>query len=819
MNLNFRLLFSRPGSGTWQPLDPPLEMTAALPLNDVSSLTVTYSRMQAVPLPLTDLYTGAYVKLELGLPGGAWSTPPGGIFCLMDDSRDDTDPTGAVSFTLPGVGSLLDDAKSIVADPVREDGSRQFTAPTPGIVLGTILKEAQARNTAKHLTWGFTATAASDGQAWADKTIISDYDWGQSALEILDQMVNLDRCDWQMRDFDLYLTNAGGIGTDRAKTANPVTVHLRREVTEAPVERRMSSMAGRFLIKGDGNLRTIVENPNAPAPYGVREKVVAMGGVSDEGTARALADAEIRRGSTPRTQATRSIDLAAAGFAPLIDYFPGDWILAAVDGQELEAARVYEIRLTAGGGQIRTADLVLNDRFLDDVIRRERQLKAAAGGMELNGGTQKAVTGVRRTLLVPAAPEHLTAYTSAYYDQDMRPRGRFILKWDEVTESVGVTDADILDWDTGGGGARLTIVVAPHPGDEILRLAGYIPVCTERGDTLVLIGCSRGEASRARPASMSKEQFGSIRETEQRKGWAALAGSKAGYVQMGLPDGNLAAYQAQITQEVQSWADKAESVEVYVCARSDEGGDKGAVAAAVTAAAPELVRYAYPPDMVTGFKYKPESPYKANKAMESYQFSIQSAPALWNLAKEQGWVTYLSTAPSGGTATRIDGKGRITVILARPGEETRRLGSYIANAHKRGDELRLVTIGSTQAQADAWEALTKNTRQQRFWVADANQALSTVRNLVGTQLDVEVYVAGDRGSDLASIALSSGAKTVRFSAPWGSAQGIRYEVPDGYLTALRSAWRAYYPEGKRGSSDRQIREDAENRRFVSWVIR
>lgn len=817
-----RILFQRPGESNWVELDPPLEMTASIPLNDVSSLRVTYSTLQESPLPLQTPEKGGYVRLQVARgTDDSWIDPYGCMFALMEDSRDISDQTGRVTFTLPGVASLLEGAASIEIDPLRADGSRQFTKPNPGMVLSTVLKEAQERGSIKHLTWRFDALYDSLGNKWPDDMLPTEFAWGASAQSILELFTSLGKCDWYMNGLELVLCAPGKLGTDFTKQANPPRVEIGEDITEAPSRRKLGNLAGRFLITGDEGVRAVVTNPNASSPYGIVEKPLPMGGIKDKDVAIRLAGADMMKARTTRSEYQRSIVLDGEydRKLPLLDYQPGDWILAPLESRTLEATRVFEIRVSSDTSGQHIADLVLNDRFLDETVRREKVLKALANGANLTGGTKKAGTGTRRKLLVPAAPRNLQAWTDTYFNEQGTPRAMLIPSWDEVTEAVGVTDwVDGPDLETEGG-ARLTIIVAVYPGDELLRMAGYISVCKARGDTLVLVGCSRGEASSVRPSNMSKNEFAIARETEQAKGWRELAGDKAGYVQLGLPDGNLSAHKTEITAEVASWADKAAAVEIYVCSRADEtSADRRAVAEAVVAANPKITRFAYPPNMVTGFKYQCKNPSMADKAMKSYAWSAKSSPSLWKLAKDQNWVTYLSAAPSGGSAQLIDGKPRLTVVVARPGEETRRLSGYVSCAGKRKDDLHLAAFNANDIQRGAWSKLTKG--KGKISQHNSVDGLVThLRELVASRVDVEVYVAAERGDPIAQAVRESGAKVIRYAKPWGTAQGTRYEVAAGWETACSSAWHTYYPSGKKNSQDKAIRDDAKSRRYVSWVTR
>lgn len=816
LNQNIRLVAYKANGTKLGIMPQPIEATITIPLNDTPSLQAAWTRTQDINGWITgNMRDGLEIGVEVSDQHNNWFEPVNCRFILLRRETDTTDPNQKIVIKAPGYAWLLHRALQLKVDPASKDPVRTWTEPTPGTIMRDLIEEAKERGTLTGLTFTFTPEKDSNGATWPAKALPTKYNFGTDTWTILDLLASQGRCDWVMRGRELLLYPPEQGGSDLTTENPPVRLDRCRQISEAPQAEILEDTIGRLVITGDNNLRVLINNEQAPSPWGKLETAMSQGGVRDEGMARKLAEADLAKGAQVRGEYTRAFEILPGVPWPLADYSVGDYILAPGHSGQPEKLRVYQITLTLDGDGLH-AGVILNDRFADDNIRRARALKALADGASLTGGSGAPTTGRGRDLRIPAAPKNLRAYTDAYFGDGGQPRALLKLFWDEVTESIGVSVVeDELDLDVGG--ARLTVVVSTHPGDEVLRLGGYMEVCRRRGDLCVLIAVTQGEASGLR-GSKTKQVFGAERELEQRKAWAELAGSNNGFWQMSLPDGHVAGNEAAITAKVNEWVDRAAVVEVYCCARVDDPHpDKAAVARAVQASAAKTIRWAYAPNAIGGMTYKPTQPGTVKRAVELMPIAQRTAPTLFQLLEESEYKSYVAATPGGGISQRIDGLGRLTVIVQTvPGEAVRRLGSYIAACAKREDALALVG-NVTQQDLYAWAFLTDD---RGYADNVAGSALNAkVKQLVQSRVDVEVYVAGDHGSAAGVAAASSGATVVRYGRQWGTATGMKYTPPSGKKTDVKNAWKVFYPDTKKNSTDLAVMKDVENKEFVSWVTR
>lgn len=85
---------------------------------------------------------------------------------------------------------------------------------TPGMALRILLEEAQDRGAIPFVTWTFSDTLDSNGDAW-DTTSSVSTKVGTDLLSLVGELVGAGRIDVEMSvDFELRVTNAGGIGVD-----------------------------------------------------------------------------------------------------------------------------------------------------------------------------------------------------------------------------------------------------------------------------------------------------------------------------------------------------------------------------------------------------------------------------------------------------------------------------------------------------------------------------------------------------------------------------------------------------------------------------
>lgn len=166
--IDLRLRAYAPNGAALGLLPDALDLQVGLPLADVSSLTVSYSRRVAGGTVLErDLGQGLELAVEY-TTGGAWTEPRNGRFLYLKRSFDLVDDTDTVRATCPGYAWQLRKARlEHKAGVAPVDGKRPFLSATTGGILATLLAEAKARGEITGFTTTATSTHDSAGQPWA----------------------------------------------------------------------------------------------------------------------------------------------------------------------------------------------------------------------------------------------------------------------------------------------------------------------------------------------------------------------------------------------------------------------------------------------------------------------------------------------------------------------------------------------------------------------------------------------------------------------------------------------------------------------------
>jgi hypothetical protein len=439
--IDLRLRAYAPNGAALGLLPEASELGAGLPFDDVSSLTVTYSRLAAGGTVLDrDLGAGLELALEY-TTGGAWVEPRNGRFLYLKREFDVVDETDTVKATCPGYAWQLRKARlehKAGVEPV--DGKRPFLSATVGAILVTLLTESQARGEVTGFTTTATSTHDSAGAPWS-QVITIYYEPGLDLWSVLDSLTQQGMCDWAMQGRELQLYNVDtALVVDRTTGADPTSLRLGRDVTNAPSDESIEELISRAVLRGDNGLVLVEDNPTAPTPWGVWTGTISQGGVSDEGTMRALVQADLARGARVRGQYTREL-ITTGPTPPLTAYGPGDYVKAAGATRELERLRVRQVTLSKGSNGV-TGSVVLNDRVLEAELRRSRRISGIVGGASSDGGSGARPSTPGPDRRTPQTPAGLVADSDAYIDGNGMPRAAVTASWAPVTHA---TDGTVLE--------------------------------------------------------------------------------------------------------------------------------------------------------------------------------------------------------------------------------------------------------------------------------------------------------------------------------------------------------------------------------------
>lgn len=529
----------------------PLDMSATVPFNDVSSLTVQYSSLTAGgEFLMRGLSQGLEIALET-YDNAGWFEPPNSRFILIRRAKELTDLTKNFDLTLPGYGWLMRKARNLNTSALlpsthSQAGKRAFYSANAGTIIGTLLQENRARGGVP-VDVDFTNTVDSAGVLW-DKIITIYYELGMDVWTILENLTAQGVVDWRIQGRTLQLYNVDTVlAQDRTLEDPPVRLHLSRDVLEAPDEESIEEVVSSVLIRGDNGLTISEDNVSAPTPWGKWEGFISQGGVSDEGTARTLVQADLSRGSRTRGQYTRGLTFLNTQFYPFVRFSPGDYVIAPTFDETNEKVRVQQITITKGQNGV-GGNVILNDRFIEAELRRSRRITGIVGGSTVDGGS--GARPAPEVLILPGAPATLSVISDAYIDANGVPQAVATLSWDGVSTGVNPTQpgdsTPSVPSETLSGGPIITVIYAPHPGDEVLFLSGYVQHALARGDQLILVSMTDGEAaslysgipvsSGPPPTAYADTVLGAVRLADQEEGWSALTDGNGTIQHLHLPD-------------------------------------------------------------------------------------------------------------------------------------------------------------------------------------------------------------------------------------------------------------------------------------------
>ncbi|WP_371517667.1 hypothetical protein [Kitasatospora sp. NBC_01300] len=371
-------------------------------------------------------------------------------YLLEDDGDDPADGGGdarPVQVGCRGALALLDRA---VIYPVGHtpgqavqglDAHFPFVNATPGAVIATLLQRAQARGALPEITWDFTSAADSAGRPWPT-TYTVQYDAGGDLLKTVTSITGAGWADVRMEGYRLraYVPDTA------CATDHPgIVLYLGRDVLKGPRQRSRRSVRSHLLASGDsGNLAEVV-NPTAAARYGRREAFDGRGGITDTTTLAELARVTLGGMGAASEGFTIELDPAATQHRPGIDYRPGDYIRydqRRTDPTTLEPLRVRTIATTYDDAGLPTSSLELNDLFVEQRIRVQRQLDALTNGSATASRTPLPPLGDRNDTVAPKQPDAVLLGSWAYLDRDGQQHAALAVSWPKVTQNADGTVYD-----------------------------------------------------------------------------------------------------------------------------------------------------------------------------------------------------------------------------------------------------------------------------------------------------------------------------------------------------------------------------------------
>lgn len=418
-----------------------LDFTWVAPLGDMPTLTVTYPEWGRK----YDLLEGhVELAVEVYVPDAdAWAEVPSGRFHVIKRSWNRTDETHVRKYDAQGVQWVTRRARVWDhAGQMDADGKRQFLSATPGEIIGTIFTEAQTRGWAPGAARAFSDVADSQGHAWA-KVVTIAYDPGLDLDSVIGNLRDQGVIDYMWVGRNLFVYNPDAYLAPDLTTGTDPTWLRDTSVTSAPEASTIEDLVTFARVQGDAGLTWEVDNPVALQVYGRLEAYITQGGVSDEGTALTLADAQLRGGEAEKFQYTREIHTELGRPWPIIDYPVGAWIFASTD-EGRERLRIVQVSLTRNASGV-SGHVTLGTRLDDLLARLAKRTKGIVGGSTSSGGSGASPNPPGDDKRVPAAPTGFVASSSAYIDPNGNARGLVVGSWVAVDHASDGTILDSVD--------------------------------------------------------------------------------------------------------------------------------------------------------------------------------------------------------------------------------------------------------------------------------------------------------------------------------------------------------------------------------------
>lgn len=433
---------------------------------DVGSVTMTYP---STGYDFTYLFdsihtSGRDVEVAVRVDG---VLIPSLTFVLDELDGDDAQTgsgVGVWSFTGRFIGKRLEEAVALNSGTTDSQG-RVFEAATAGVIVRTLIQEAQTRGALAGITWStFSNTLDSNGAAWAQSVSI-EITPGTTILSVLKNLTELGLSEFVMDGRDLKMYNPDTMGTDRTIGATPLLFALGRDLKDSPRKVSLRQLTTALLVAGADGLYTSEVDAAAEATIGRRvEKYQSQASLTSAGAVTAYAQTKLATLNHPRMEKTHGLVFAAGSPQPVTHFGVGDWAYSDV-GRGAERYRIRQWTLNRDEQGLFSGTVTLNDLFAEMELALALRLKSLEEGNSTPGTSTPVVTPTDLVdVIAPAAPGTITLSSVAYLNSAGIARSVVIADWPDVTTNSDATAIDDLDsyevqWRYSGDPWRYTTVV------------------------------------------------------------------------------------------------------------------------------------------------------------------------------------------------------------------------------------------------------------------------------------------------------------------------------------------------------------------------
>jgi len=329
----------------------------------------------------------------------------------------------------------------------------------PGMILKSLIDEAQGRGWGPRIDYDFTTQNTSLGEPFANKKIDLKVTKGTPISQVLSGLVEDGLVEYRTEYHDdkawLVLLNPGTGSNYADPGASPVVNLALASLTSAPRRASIEDRITRVTGEGDDDILVTREIASFDADvFGQLEGWIKISGVSSKSAIGKVSENALRDSSTATSERTFQYDAKYANpnLYPYSTFLPGDWVVIPDDNDSTETDRVSQVTMSKDADSTISVTALTGDRILSGTASLAKRQKAQVGGA-ISGGNQTTLAPIDGR--IPLGPI-VTATTSAgYWNSAGVARAEVTLTWNETTTAISGSDIDVdmyeIWWRSGAG--------------------------------------------------------------------------------------------------------------------------------------------------------------------------------------------------------------------------------------------------------------------------------------------------------------------------------------------------------------------------------
>ncbi|RUQ06985.1 hypothetical protein D8M34_05815 [Microbacterium sp. HSID17254] len=376
--------------------------------------------------------------------GSSWSRPRNDLFIVLEDAENAADQTDVMQFKAQSyVGWLLSQAVLWWTRASKDNRTRPFDM-TPGQTMRTLIAEAQGttsgvdRGWAPTLTYDFTNTADSLGQAWqAADRIKMTLDLWKPYSTFVQMWVEQGHFEWWAEGMRLRIARVGSGAnrTDSLVLGGPA-------FSSAPAKTDFKGTFSTIVLIPDKMNATHAYNSGADKRFGALETSMSLSGVGDRATALRQAQPVMQENRAKKLELSYDWTPDSGGPTPWRDFTIGDTVTARRKNGK-QPLRVIGIQVSKSGGSV-TVRAIVGSKLVGLSAKLAKRVGAIAQGTIIGGSGASFPSSPGPAPLQPAAPGAVRVESNlGTWGDDGRAVSTVRIAWDEVATDVEGNPLDV----------------------------------------------------------------------------------------------------------------------------------------------------------------------------------------------------------------------------------------------------------------------------------------------------------------------------------------------------------------------------------------